>query len=77
MDSIELLARIGDLQTIATALAVILISVGVAFYMVPVGECDKCDHCRNERLQAAQAKRWPMCPVCFTRHAPSDPHRGR
>ena len=66
------LARIHDLQAIATFAAVLLIAFGLYLAFAPIATCDQCDHCRRERLE--QAKRWPMCPVCFTRHAPSEPH---
>lgn len=66
------IARIHDLQAIATFVTVLLLAIGLWLKYAPVGECNECDHCRRERLREASSKAYARCPTCFRRHPPSE-----
>ena len=70
-------------EVVISGLAVTLLGVGAALWMLPVGTCSECPHCRVERLarereydaQVSRIYGIPLCPACGRHHRPEEGHR--
>jgi hypothetical protein len=70
-------------ESVISLLAVTMLSMAWAMWLLPVGTCTECTHCRAEKLARQRANEArnsrfygiPICPACGRHHQREEDHR--